>query len=309
MSYCNAQRALDLLKNTVIEPTLRPSSNGLRSLIDFVDEQGMLDLTQAVHDAIADVGSFQGASKASLQKLETRLEHVSTSLHEVTSAAEKRHEEPVDTALHSLEDAATDMAELLQSLVKHYDLCTVALKHIEGGGDAADEAGAGIVEQAGHDTAVYSNPISDAELDDMIQVLENDAREVDDVVQEIHDYADAAEDSHATITMYLRESQHTRTVLEDISGQLITLDGDLPKYSASSTEARNRWLEARDDMDARRADLEIMTQFFEKFHTAHAALRDEAARRTHVEARTANIVSEAMAKLSTVYESEYSSRL
>ncbi|KAG6985298.1 serine/threonine-protein kinase RIO1 [Physcia stellaris] len=43
----------------------------------------------------------------------------------------------VPDILTSMEDNAREMADNLESLVKHYDLCVSAIKHTEGGGDAA----------------------------------------------------------------------------------------------------------------------------------------------------------------------------
>lgn len=39
--------------------------------------------------------------------------------------------------LHEMEDYARNMAANLESLVSHFDLCAKAIRHTEGGGDAA----------------------------------------------------------------------------------------------------------------------------------------------------------------------------
>jgi len=300
IAHSKTQSTLQILKDTSINPLLQQRTAETRSLVDFLDNEGVVELTLGIQEMIDMVNKVHKDAATSNQRLDEALKQISSLLEDSAAIASDLDLASIAPVFHSLEAAATDMADLLQSLVKHYDLCMVAIKHIEGGDEAA-QATLGVPADAlvARDVHIGSSPpISIEELDEMMQVLEKDALEVDNVVEEIHDHALGMEANREYIRKLASSLENEHLVLDNVTRLLLKLDEVLPNHIKSSMDARAQWHEARQTSESRMQDLEAMDTFFGSFLTAYDGLILEIVRRQHVASGIEKVAHDAMTKLS-----------
>lgn len=328
------QRTLDALKGTLVHAALQKKSSSnnpleetsqelyddykrtptdsqdggqrQKTLYDFLDPTPHLNLRASLR---ADIDAFH----ASHDDLEHSLELFSTSLHTIhTTLAqaaddtmpEKRtlyDTEPPPTVralFEGIEDHATALAELLQGLVSHYDLCVSALKHIEGGGQAARDAI--------HPTDLNSSekieeslflrktplPIDSEEWRDMLAVLERDASELSDVVAEISDRAGEQEKLHEQLFTLANTSRLHDTNLREALTMLREMrELLLPSHLHSLRTFTTSWSRLQASMSGKTTELLALAASNEAFVAAYAELLSEIERREGVK-REMRVVAE-----------------
>ena len=214
---------------------------------------------------------------------------------------------PIPESLNMLEIHAQEMASLLDSLVSHFDLCVNAIRHTEGGFAAVRKAasslppGADPVSVSGVMSAESQNlneePLSEEERTEMLQVLENDAAQVDDVVAELREHLNEMETKHEAIlehvsvlTAEYSSTTAAFTILENISAHL-------PGYIMSSSDFRLYWEETKQQIREQLEELEGMRVFYENYHASYDALIMEVYRRKKSEDKVKAIIRKAMEQI------------
>jgi autophagy-related protein 17 len=203
-------------------------------------------------------------------------------------------------------DHATAMASLLGSLVRHYDLSVTALKHTEGGGEAAKRA----VQQVGDDQAdavameeslylkTHREPISEEERNEMLAVLENDAEEVEDVVSELRDRNREQEDLFSQLSEHARSAKQTDARLREILAMLREMrDLHLPAHLDALRAFRQSWQRIRDSILDKTDDLLGLAASNESFLGAYARLLEEVERREGVQGQMRKVAEKANREL------------
>jgi autophagy-related protein 17 len=215
---------------------------------------------------------------------------------------------PIPDSLNALEIHAQEMASLLDSLVSHFDLCVNAIRHTEGGFAAVRKAasslppGAEPVSVSGVMNAESQNlneePLSEEERTEMLQVLENDAAQVEDVVAELRERLSEMETKHEAIlehvsilTAEYSSTITAFTILENISAHL-------PGYIMSSSDFRLHWEETKQQIREQLEELEGMRVFYENYHASYDAMILEVHRRKKSEDKIKAIVRKAMEQIS-----------
>ena len=183
-------------------------TNKQKTLYDFVDEANHEDLLASLRALIDTFNDSRADLDANIARFDDSIAHISSALSgkgenendtDDSNPPSKitPYDEPplsIPALFHDMESHAAEMATLLQSLISHYDLCVSALKHTEGGGEAAREAvqaadelakNAQGVEESLYAAATVPDFMDAAERAEMLRVLENDAAEVEDVVGEL----------------------------------------------------------------------------------------------------------------------------
>ncbi|KAF2154702.1 APG17-domain-containing protein [Myriangium duriaei CBS 260.36] len=326
------QATLSSLRNTVVSATLgEPQSLGTSSqehesheradktLYDFIDESthtNLLDSLRATIDTYND-------TQATLHKVRTSLgdslDEITTTLTTLQDSTQlpPSSDDPEDMPTtipdlyHRLTTNATDMASLLQNLISHYDLCITALKHTEGGGEAARAATFSSSEPAplssgadspteaslyaGADAEAHRLPISPAERDQMLTVVAEDAAQVDEVVDEL---AERARDMSATLARVEASTGIARAHAASLStlvSQLADLGATaLPACVTSASTFRSTWNDLRAALVDRTASLADLAVFYDAFLASYASLLREVERRGMVEAKMRRIADRAM---------------
>ena len=239
--------------------------------------------------------------------------------------------------LKRLESHATEMADLLHGLVRHYDLCVTALRHSDDGGEAAFreaarlEAAQRASADAGADADANANasasstvrneltdfayhtadshpvaPLSSAaEREEMLAVLAKDAAEVDNIVATINERAAEMEADFAALekklALFRREDEAFRAVAQKLQR---LGSGQVPAFVRAGGDFLAGWQEEKARIGEKLAELEALREFYEGFLTAYDGLLVEVGRRRGVQVRMQKILSEAVEKVDRLYQGE-----
>lgn len=345
------KQTLDVLQKTVVEPTFRPAGEQSKSLHDFVDERGVEDLQSLLKDAIDNTNAAQEELDQSnlsfdrdLQSVQQSLEkhrklvkslESSSSLSSSSRSQSHANNPPslsvIPDLLHSLESHAQDMAGLLESLVKHFDLCVTAVKHTEGGGAAARsitgdlptgvDVGVSLGKAIDGDDNNDSNddddknanaplePLTENEYHEMINVLTKDASEADDVVLEIQDRITEMENTLEQVVQQCEALFSVSTSTTEIFHHLSNIaSADLPNYIFQAQNFTNVWTEQHERMQLGMADLADLCSLYRGFLDAYDGLILEVTRRKAVRSAVEDLLGEARARLDELYEEDVRAR-
>ncbi|GAB7347327.1 hypothetical protein MBLNU459_g4271t1 [Dothideomycetes sp. NU459] len=332
------------LRSTIVDARLesrqpdfgRPEAGGDdadKTLYDFIDESTHLALLDHLRDHIDSYNAAQRVLQASQTAFDDQLASLDNALHDADQlpAAPKRpspktedahplHEEDGDQSdsipflFHALTQHAAETASLLQSLVSHYDLCTTALKHTEGGGEAARNAADPASPQDTHgvEESLYKEkhrePMSDDERHEMLMVLENDAQEVDDVVLEIRERLSEMETQLLHLDSLTSASRRRHSLLSRVLNLLRKIGTELPSYIAAAKSFTTAWASLKEEMVQRTNDLVQLTDFYDSFVSSYASLLQEVSRRDAVETRMKRIAEKARREIENLYNEDLAVR-
>ncbi|KAL4973466.1 autophagy-related protein 17 [Aspergillus desertorum] len=340
------RKTLGLLREMIVHASFRPKGEEPKTLHDFVDERGVEELHSTLKSSIdrtnaaqADLDSSNHAFDDELQsikqalgtyrattKLASSRGSVSSSGSQSGSSSSLPSLSSMPSMVHSLEMHAQEMANLLESLVRHFDLCVTAVKHTEGGGAAAqsitDDMPAEVM--GGHsgpgpgptiegDFNVNSNapldPLSDSEYREMVNVIINDAAEAEDVVMEIQDRIGEMESVLETLTAQRDSFAAIYNATKEVFSHLSSLASTrLPGYIAQARAFTAVWNDEHDRIKGGLADLSDLSALYDGFLDAYDGLIIEVARRRHVRHRVEKILRDARNKLDALYEEDVNAR-
>lgn len=277
-----------------------------RSLHDFVDEGGVeklkaglrecIDRTQEAHDELANVlQQFDGDIRAVRVSLETRSGQ---------SLGGDVLKEAMPSILQTLESHAQEMADLLESLVRHFDLCVTALKHTEGGGAAAQSITKDLpvdVNVQENDRSVPLEPISTEDRNEMLTVLAKDAAELEDVVLEIRDRLGEMEAQSEDLTSHMNQLAAANANASTAFDRLEEAGARLSDYIGHGEEFRKKWDEQKQQIGERMEEMESLRDFYHNFLTAYDGLLIEVGRRREAQKRMEMVVRDAMTQIDQIY--------
>ncbi|KAL2433688.1 Autophagy-related protein 17 [Exophiala dermatitidis] len=318
--------AIDLLKQTRIEDAFKPNPHiqwqdvaDKETLHDFVDDTGVENIRQAMEVAIDNVQNSQNEMNHSIETLEEDLQTINDVLDNRTEASdpESGPRQPViSVILRSLEDHAREMAQGLEGLVRHFDLCVTAIKHTEGGGEAVVRTVKADVDDlpeavgmAMDELQAPAQPMNEEERLEMLQVLENDAAEVDEVVMELQDRNAEME---AQLDKIVRWRERQENAYADVNSAFKLLDkisARLSNYVAETARHASRWNEEKAKIEDGIGGMEELCNYYANFLHAYDGLIVEAARRRAVQKQMERIVNDAHAQLEQLYQQDQQLRL
>jgi len=190
------------------------------------------------------------------------------------------------------------MAEHLTSLTRHFDMCVKAVRTTEGGAALALRKAAEVTE--GGDPVSISGVIAEqdthmADLEsidpqeraEVVQVVVQDAPEVDEVVTEIQAVLQQMESDFGALkeqTDQMRAAYISTVsafyVLEEIGSRL-------QSYVEAETEFVQRWEDERDVVFAKLEEMDELKRFYEGYYSAYDSLLLEVERRRSVQEKIA----------------------
>ncbi|KAL8726514.1 MAG: hypothetical protein Q9181_006024 [Wetmoreana brouardii] len=316
---------LNQLRTTMVEASLRPESDSRKSLLDFVDEGGVDELLVKAQE------SANAAQRAHAELVETNLAF-HTELQEIadvlrSSQVPKNQRllgnvgqssdlngsstSPLPDILQNMEDRAKGMADNLESLVKHFDLCVTAIKHTEGGDDAAHRlthdlpAGMSVGEEV---LGAPPELISEQERQEMLDILAKDANQVEEVVMEIQDHIGELEVQFDTVSAYMSQLEQESSNVATAFKHLDSLGSRLHAFVAQSQVFVMRWDDEKARISERMEELESLGDFYIGYVSAYDNLLVEIGRRQFMEQQMDKVVQDAMRKLDTLYEEDRAKR-
>ncbi|XRM39205.1 Autophagy-related protein 17 [Aspergillus tubingensis] len=332
------RKTLDSLRDTIVHSSFRPDGEEPRSLHDFVDERGVEELRAALKSSIDRTNEAQAELDTSNSAFDDELQSIKQALgnyREATKLASSSSSSSsasnsslpslssMPPMLQSLEMHAQEMANLLEALVQHFDLCVTAVKHTEGGGAAARSitgdmpaavtvSGRGVpnIEQGIHDNLnAPLDPLSESDYQEMVNVLIKDAAEAEDVVMEIQDRIG---DMESILENVLSQRDVLLSIYNATTGVFRHLSSlataRLPGYIAQAHSFTRVWGEEHDRINGGLADLSDLNTLYDGFLEAYDGLILEVARRRHVRQRVEKVLRETKHKLDQLYEEDVNAR-
>lgn len=308
---------LNLLRQTFVEVGIRPEGEEKRNLLDFVDESSVKALLAKIKDSVAGAGKGHDDFVETNRLFGGDVLSVKDLLqgHEPQRSAESGDDSdpssPIPEILEIMEDHAREMADNLESLVKHFDLCVSAIKHTEGGGDAAQRIAGDLPEgvDIGEDIVhAAAEPITEEDRKDMFEVIEKDAEQVEEVIIEIQTLVAQMESQHELLVQHLdtcsRVAKNTTSafkLLEEIGQRL-------PPFVVQSQVYLMRWDEEKARIDEGMQELENVREFYDGFLAAYDNLLIEIGRRKALETKVEKLVRDTLNKIGRMYESDAEAR-
>lgn len=345
------KKTLDLLGGAAVEAAFRPAGEEPKTLRDFVDERGVEELQSTLKGAIdntnhaqselhesnhafdADLRSIQHALAKYRMATKQASSHSSASLSVLSSPSSSHivmpSPSPIPSLLRSLESDAQEMADLLESLVRHFDICVTAIKHTEGGGAAAQritgDLPSGVqvdINNLGgngdnsnndgttdHNNNAPLEPISDEEYNEMLDVLVKDAAEAEDVVLEIQDRIANMESTLEHVLTQrdalISSCEATTNIFHRLSNLAST---HLPDYIANAHKFMRVWNDEHESIRQGMAELSDLRTLYTGFLDAYDGLILEVARRKAVRQESERVLRETRNKLDRLFEEDAHAR-
>lgn len=310
------QATLVQLTNTQVDTSelhsIGTNLNKQKTLHDFIDEDTHLNLIESLRSTIDSHKAAENDFQCSQDSFDDQIRTLDLAIEDADQATENQDDTSlVPPLFHALTTHATEMASLLSSLVAHYDLCTSALKHTEGGGEAARQADSSSASEAPEDS-LYKNlplgPLNEHERQEMLAVVDNDAQEVEDVMLEIGERLSEMETTLDQLQAYSQAIRLRHKLLNRVLDLLRALGGGLPIFIAAAKLYGNNWNTLKETLLAKAEDLTSLTDFYESFVTSYASLLEEVNRRHAVEARMQRVADKARREIAALYKEDVAMR-
>ncbi|KAI8960314.1 autophagy-related protein 17 [Daldinia sp. FL1419] len=313
-----------VLRDRVVDSTFRPPGEGKKNLLDFIDESQVEAIRDALKETIQCLQGIQESFAGDLLRFDDDMRLLNKTLAGAPSSASSSvssSERSLAQLFSSMIDNSHAMAELLSSLTKHFDLCVTAVRMTEGGAALARiKAAEAIDSQSGVNVSISGviaeqerhmpeeDPITPEDRAQMLEVVVQDASEVDDVVRELHSRLQAVEADFATIdsqrnrvkTAY-RSTIDAFRVLEDIGARLSS-------YIAAEAEYRDRRAEEQLAIQDKLREMDELRIFYESYSNSYDGLILEVERRRALQEKVISIWKKAKENVDKLYEADRKER-
>ncbi|KAI0480956.1 kinase activator [Xylariaceae sp. FL0804] len=315
------EETMDVLRGRVVERAFRPDGEPERSLLDFVDELQVETMRNALKENIQALQATQQSFDGDLLRFDSDLRNLSKTMSSApspSSPSASSAEPPVSHLLSEMMGSSHAMAELLTSLTKHFDLCVTAVRTTEGGAALARiKAAEASNTQGGEDVSISGvmseqeshtpdlEPISSEDRAQMLEVVVQDASEVEDVVRELNERLQSMDADFARLD---EQTGRVRLAYEATLAAFRALEdlgaARLPGYVAAEAEFRERWEAEADAIRDKMDGMEGLRGFYESYAGSYDGLLLEAGRRRALEDKVRGIWRRAKESVDRVVEGD-----
>ncbi|KAF4456065.1 hypothetical protein F53441_1786 [Fusarium austroafricanum] len=311
---------MDMLRETGVESSFRPKGEERRSLLDFIDEGGVDGVREAMKKSIQELQSFDG----DLLRFDNDIRNLMKVINDSPRLPHDIHaggDLSTGELLEVLVDHAANMAALLASLNHHFDMCVTAIRTTEGGVALARRRAAEATQSQGNDGVSISGVIAEQESNvsdlepktakdraEMIRVVVQDAKEVDDVVQEIHDRLTAMEQEYVVLQEQHDISKQGYSGMLEAYAILGDIGDRLADYLAAETDFKSRWDLEKESVFTKLQEMQDLREFYERYASAYDSLILEVDRRRAVDDRVRSIWRKAQENVDKLLDADRVSR-
>ncbi|KAG6179905.1 autophagy protein 17 [Claviceps purpurea] len=313
---------MDMLRDTQVQSTLQPSDRKGLTLLDFVDETSVHDMREAMKRSIQDLQGIQVSFDGDLLRFETDIRNLRKTLSASPLPAMDEDTQPATASLLlQMEDHSATMASLLASLTTHFDMCVTAIRTTEGAAALARRRVAEGTQSQGSEEVSISGVIAEQEshmsdlepktADDqaeMLKVVVQDAKEVDDVVFEIQDHLANMEQEYTVVQKHLSRTKASYTSILESFAMLGEIGDRLGDYLAAEEDFKQRWELEKEAVFGKLEEMREMRKFYEGYASAHGSLVLEVERRRAVDERVQSIWRKAQESVDKILEADRASR-
>ncbi|KAH9887419.1 kinase activator [Xylariomycetidae sp. FL2044] len=318
------EHTINVLQGRHVEPSFRPPDEERRNLLDFVDELQVDTMRNALKDNIQTLQATQKSFDGDLLRFDTdmrSLNKIMTSAPTPASPSASSTNQSLPDLLSSMITNSHAMAELLTSLTKHFDLCVTAVRTTQGGAALARIKAAEATEsQGGEDISISGviaeqdthnldfDPISPEDRDQMLEVVVQDASEVEDVVQELNERLQSMESDFAALDHEANQINLAYLSTLDAFRALEDIGSRLTSYIAAEAEFRDRWSEEQQAIEDKMEEMEGLRNFYENYASSYDGLILEVERRKTLEEKVFSIWKKAKDSVDKVIERDRQER-
>ena len=261
--------ALDALKNTKMSPALLEAHKDVSepratTLYEFADDQAVEGLKNELREVIDKMHESQERLSALCTRQEDLLLEFQKGAAVLPSTPMFSGRKVADTNQSTQEEILHNMADLLVQLSQHYDnTCTLVKSE-----------------------SIMSND----EFEELQTVVENDARQLDDVLSEMDNHLSSIEDNVASTQSYLDSLIAIQSGTVEFFRRFEEID--LVSLTDSLTLSRKERAESRDQIDVLRTQLVGLTDHYTAFGHSYSSLLQEIDRRSKYEAAVAKYIDQ-----------------
>lgn len=311
-AHVGLQATLNVLRETPIEAVLQPPGTPQKHLYDFIDSTSVTDLDNSLRECIDRFQGNQDSLNDSSDALDTALENLHSSIESIPFAPQTASTpSPIPSLYSDLEMQARECAQAFQMLVRHYDLCVTALRHTEGGSDAATQATghAPRTSESGEGFSAPPEPMSEEERQEMLAVLQKDALEVEDVVEEIRERASEMTLLHSRIENHITHLRGEDSALSNVLRMVAHVAAEVRSHITVAREFQASWVEdTQPTLLKGIEEWENQRDFYERFDLAYAELLVEVAARRRRHEKAKRKAEEAQKELDRLYAEDERAR-
>ncbi|KAI0122502.1 autophagy-related protein 17 [Daldinia grandis] len=311
---------MKILRDRVVDSSFRPPGEGKKNLLDFIDESQVERISDALKENIQSLQNIQKSFDGDLLRFDTDMRLLSRTLCGAPSSpspSASSSERSLPQLFSSMIDNSRAMAELLSSLTKHFDLCVTAVRTTEGGAALARiKAAEAIDSQSGVSVSISGviaeqeshmpedEPISPEDRAQMLEVVMQDASEVDDVVRELNIRLQSMESDFATIDGQRNRVKATYRSTIDAFKVLEDIGARLSSYISAEAEFRDRWNEEQLAIQDKLHEMDELRIFYESYSNSYDGLVLEVERRRALQEKVVGIWKKAKESVDKLYEND-----
>ncbi|KAI0377135.1 autophagy-related protein 17 [Hypomontagnella monticulosa] len=318
------QDTMDALRARVVDSAFRPNGEGKKNLMDFVDESHVNTIRDALKVNIQALQNTQRSFDGDLLRFDTDMRLLKSTMSDApshSSPSASSTERSLPELLASMIQHSHDMADNLSSLTKHFDLCVTAVRTTEGGAALAKIKAAEATEsQDGGDVSISGviaeqelrvpdyDPISPEDRAQMLEVVIQDASEVDDVVRELGIGLQAMEADFVSVNDQNNKVKNTYLATIDAFRVLEDIGSRLHSYISGESDFRARWVEEQQAIKDKMGEMEDLRVFYESYSNSYDGLILEIERRKTLEDKVLTIWKKAKESVDKIIESDRKER-
>ncbi|CAG8529068.1 6068_t:CDS:10, partial [Acaulospora colombiana] len=252
------------------------------SLYDYVEEQGVQELKIKTQEEVAVIKHCHNMSSKMIENIDAELKRLDDMLMSNNISLEESGVDFSHKKFDTLEQVTHSMAETLESLARHYDQATTALKSFQTQSDAESLLDISVLEEDNHI------------IPSIVKKLKEDVQFIESISEEVrvrkHIYKSSYEDANKLFTEVDGFGSH----MENYANTMKELQADFERGSA----VLDRLLEELLNLDL----------WYEEFSKAYDYMIVEIDRRHGVKEQHKKIAEEYLAKLERFYHEEAQQR-
>ncbi|KAI1762573.1 autophagy-related protein 17 [Hypoxylon sp. FL1150] len=318
------QDSMNVLRDRIVDSAFRPSGEGKKNLLDFVDESQVDAMRDSLKENIQALQNTQKSFDGDLLRFDTDMRALDKSMstaHTFHSPSTSSTVRSVPDLLSSMIDNSHAMAELLSSLTKHFDLCVTAVRTTEGGAALARIKAAEVTSSQGGANVSISgviaeqeshmpdyDPISPEDRAQMLDVVVQDASEVEDVIQELSERLQSMEVDSMSILEQTEQVKSAYISTLDAFRGLEDIGSRLQSYISAESEFVERWSEEQITIQDKMDQMETLRVFYESYSNSYDGLILEVERRKTLEEKVMGIWKKAKESVDKIIESDRKER-
>lgn len=283
------QKALKELDDCKLDPAIQKTENTLR---DFVDEDGVERLKKSITDAIDQVQHSRSELQKQTSKLADKITELEKEHNGIEIICDKKKLEDANIHTDMIATDAHEMALLLESLARHYDQCTQAY-------DLSEQV-----------TSGKATPSVSEELEELTEVLSNDARELDGVLTELYERQQSIATSSDSVLKFLQQVEREHASISALFKRLDRFgESELVEYKAIFAEFNATQSEHKSQViDAYLPELQSLTDYYRLFLRSYYSMILEITRRRQFQEKMKSLELDMQKKLDKVVNDETTKR-